>query len=445
MQKLVLAGITKSLDRDRNATILNASFTLHTYKGITNISYNHLNLPTKIEWGTTKSIEFVYTASGEKVEKTVKTGSTINYIQNYIEGVEYNGVSTSSRRIESIYHNEGRFFNTNTATTAPTYRTEYTIKDHLGNARVTFADKNNNNIIDVTNSISTNEIIQENHYYAFGLNHEGTWLMNEAGKDNCYQYNGKELNGDHGLNWNDYGARWYDPSIGRFGTIDRFSEKYVSMNPYQYGANNPIKFIDVNGDSLRFYGSTEDLKQVSQVLNNGINKTDVFSIGEDGKLNINPLTKEEISKLDDGQKELYNGMSEIHSKTDFVNIGVVSGSETIPIGSFNLEKIDIGDIKEFGNGQGANSASVLGHEIKEQALKQLEGKDYPSSHSGGKDFESKITGYTRGKDEKQSNFSMNGSRTIINGTITTFYSNSKNTIKVNTTFKNNNISKVTRN
>jgi len=33
-------------------------------------------------------------------------------------------------------------------------------------------------------------------------------------------------------------------------TIDRFAEKYTSMNPYQYGANNPIKFIDVNGDSV---------------------------------------------------------------------------------------------------------------------------------------------------------------------------------------------------
>lgn len=33
-------------------------------------------------------------------------------------------------------------------------------------------------------------------------------------------------------------------------TIDRFAEKYTSMNPYQYGANNPIKFIDFNGDSI---------------------------------------------------------------------------------------------------------------------------------------------------------------------------------------------------
>ena len=48
----------------------------------------------------------------------------------------------------------------------------------------------------------------------------------------------------------DYGQRMYDPQIGRFTTQDRFAEKYVSMTPYQYGANNPILMIDINGDSL---------------------------------------------------------------------------------------------------------------------------------------------------------------------------------------------------
>ncbi|SMD45748.1 RHS repeat-associated core domain-containing protein [Aquiflexum balticum DSM 16537] len=42
----------------------------------------------------------------------------------------------------------------------------------------------------------------------------------------------------------------YDPAIGRFNRIDRFSEKYYGLSPYQYGANNPIKYIDINGDSI---------------------------------------------------------------------------------------------------------------------------------------------------------------------------------------------------
>jgi len=78
---------------------------------------------------------------------------------------------------------------------------------------------------------------------------------------NKYLYNGKELQDDaisgSSLNWYDYGARMYDPAIGRFHTQDRFAEKYFDFTPYQYGANNPIKYIDINGDSLWVSVSTQ--------------------------------------------------------------------------------------------------------------------------------------------------------------------------------------------
>jgi len=50
--------------------------------------------------------------------------------------------------------------------------------------------------------------------------------------------------------WYDYGARFYDPSLGRFFVQDRFTEKYLDFTPYQYAANNPLKYIDINGDSI---------------------------------------------------------------------------------------------------------------------------------------------------------------------------------------------------
>lgn len=46
-----------------------------------------------------------------------------------------------------------------------------------------------------------------------------------------------------------FGARFYDPRIGRFFTVDRFASKYPALTPYQYATNNPPLVIDINGDS----------------------------------------------------------------------------------------------------------------------------------------------------------------------------------------------------
>ncbi|WP_299464622.1 RHS repeat-associated core domain-containing protein [uncultured Microscilla sp.] len=97
-------------------------------------------------------------------------------------------------------------------------------------------------------------IVQENHYYPFGMGLSG---IEKVGKPNHkYLYNGKEKQEAFGLNWLSYGQREYDPAIGRFNRVDRFAENYYGFSSYQYGANDPIKHIDVNGGSLWInYGS----------------------------------------------------------------------------------------------------------------------------------------------------------------------------------------------
>ena len=80
-----------------------------------------------------------------------------------------------------------------------------------------------------------------------GLEFEGRFHGQQV-HENRYRYNGKEFNEEAG--WYDYGARWYDATISRFTSVDRFTEKYVFQSPFVYAANNPIKYIDVNGDSI---------------------------------------------------------------------------------------------------------------------------------------------------------------------------------------------------
>ena len=134
----------------------------------------------------------------------------------------------------------------------------YYLQDHQGNNRVVIA--------------SDGTVEEVNHYYPFG----GTFASTSSVQP--YKYNGKEFDTKNGLNWYDYGARQYDPVLGRFTTVDRFADKYSSMSPYQYGANNPVNVVDINGDSLSvknpdivaaIYNGLED-KNINLQWNNGV-------------------------------------------------------------------------------------------------------------------------------------------------------------------------------
>jgi RHS repeat-associated protein len=71
---------------------------------------------------------------------------------------------------------------------------------------------------------------------------------NETQVKQPYKYNGKELDQMHGLNQYDYAARYYDPAIARFTTTDPLAEKYYSISPYAYCANNPVRYVDPTGE-----------------------------------------------------------------------------------------------------------------------------------------------------------------------------------------------------
>lgn len=202
-------------------------------KGITDIKYNHLNLPTKIILGTSGEIEYVYNALGVKNEKIVD-GVTTKYMSG---GYQYeNNVLKFFPHAEGYVTKEG----------SSTYRHVFNYTDHLGNIRLKYCDLNQNG------EIEANEILEENHYYPFGLKHEG-YNTNTHGLANRYKYNGKEFQDELGLNVYDYGNRNYDAAIGRFFNMDRFSEKYVDTSPYHYTKNNPVFFIDIKGDSLAVF------------------------------------------------------------------------------------------------------------------------------------------------------------------------------------------------
>jgi RHS repeat-associated protein len=70
-----------------------------------------------------------------------------------------------------------------------------------------------------------------------------------------YKYNGKELQDELGLNLYDYGARNYDPALGRWMNIDPLAENHHENTPYMYANNNPVIFVDPDGKDFTLYGA----------------------------------------------------------------------------------------------------------------------------------------------------------------------------------------------
>ncbi|MCT3838892.1 RHS repeat-associated core domain-containing protein, partial [Elizabethkingia anophelis] len=188
----------------------------HLDKGISNIAYNYLNLPSSIT-ASIGNTDYVYRADGTKVRKVFGGKTT-----DYLDGFQYeNGV------LQFVPTSEGYY-----DVVKNKYIYNYT--DHLGNVRLSYTK----------GASGGAEIIEENNYYPFGLKHQGYNTASLANSAYQYKYNGKELQ-ETGMY--DYGARMYMPELGRWGVVDPLAEKMTRHSPYNYAFNNPIRFIDPDG------------------------------------------------------------------------------------------------------------------------------------------------------------------------------------------------------
>ncbi len=95
-------------------------------------------------------------------------------------------------------------------------------------------------------------LLEEMHYYPFGLTMKALSSKALNKLENKYLFNGKELQREElstgeGLDWYDYGARMYDPQIGKWHAMDPKTEEYFGYSPYTYAINNPVNRVEIAG------------------------------------------------------------------------------------------------------------------------------------------------------------------------------------------------------
>ena len=202
--------------------------------------------------------EYTYSATGQKlkvVQKWNPSYSTAPVIGSGVNSALLTASKTTDYVGNKIYENGtlAKILTDNGYYDNSEKKYYFYVKNHLGS---------NQAVADADGYVSQNTF-----YYPFGLN----FTMSTGQARQPYKYNGKELDMMHGLNQYDYEARYYDPSYGRFTTIDPLAEKYYSISPYAYCANNPVRYIDPDGRDIRFRYVDEGGKERTWIFN-GVNQ-----------------------------------------------------------------------------------------------------------------------------------------------------------------------------
>ena len=214
-------GTSESTEYFYNA---NGALTKDLNKGISKIEYDVLDNLSSITFNNGFKTKYVYDAGGSKL-RTIHEALTTN-TTDYIGDFIFEDGKLSKYQFEGGYCSFDSNLN-------PTYH--YYEKDHLGSIRM------------VVNENGTIE--QVNHYYPFGGVYGDLGYNSELQRN---KYIGKEFDHTSGLDWYDHGARMYDAAKGSWDRVDFLCEKNTSSSIYGYCHNNPILFVDPDGNDDYF-------------------------------------------------------------------------------------------------------------------------------------------------------------------------------------------------
>ena len=196
------------------------------------------------------------------------------------------------------------------------YTLFYYNKDHLGSTR---------KVVD-----SNNNVKETINYYPFGSEMRMQDPAQMAGDTwQPYRFTGKELDQQNGLNWYDFGARWFDVAgVPMWTSVDPLAEKYYNVSPYAYCNNNPVMFIDPDG---RDYWSTNNKEEIVAFLNAIGNSQTQFDFSKwehatDAEICGNLTYNDETHKFYTSYTSVVDGELNVIGKSFDANITPVSYS-----------------------------------------------------------------------------------------------------------------------
>jgi RHS repeat-associated protein len=190
-------------------------------KGVSLVEHNtFLNKISKVTYGNGDWIEFTYDGSGTLIKRENSNGDYWEYADKYIfkNGLPYSIAILDGRAsFEEVQ-----------------WKYEFEFRDVWNNLRVVFGADGNRLVKK-----------QQSDYDVFGMELFGLGM--ESTPENLFKFQGKEKIKE--LGWYNFGARMYNPEIGRFLSVDAKASQMPAWSPYNAFKNNLLRYIDPDGNA----------------------------------------------------------------------------------------------------------------------------------------------------------------------------------------------------
>ena len=150
------------------------------------------------------------------------------------------------------------------------------------------------------------EVAQHIEYVPFGEvfieERNNTW-------NTPYLFNAKEFDEETGMYY--YGARYYEPKLSLWLSVDPLEEKYPSLSTYCYAYNNPIQYIDVKGEKPK----DRIRKGIASTITNAAERAHSLYLKIEKMMDEHPVVKVVVNKFVSSASMVVASMTDMNPNT----------------------------------------------------------------------------------------------------------------------------------